>query len=511
MGGLLLAGPPGAGKTTVARCIADRLGRQFVDLDALIEARCHRTPAQILEQDGEQRFRAQECDALEALGPAGVVVALGGGALTSARTRHAARRLGAVVRLDVDQEVLEDRLRFDGTPRPLLAGGLGDLLEARRASYAAVDLVVDGRGSPDEVAERIEEATLGLSVVRARLLEAESRVVIGRGLLPAVVGAVAHLEPSRPVLLLMDRGIPDATRRRVETELRSLFEVCAAEVDGGEAAKRWDVLGDLLDRALRAGCGRQSVVVALGGGAVLDAGNLAAHLLGRGARSVLVPTTLLAQVDASIGGKCAVNHAGARNSVGAFHPPEEVVVDLDHLESLDPAEYRAGLAELIKVALIGLPEVFEQLEAGRIVDPELVAAAVECKAKVVARDPLERGERRRLNLGHTLGHALEAASGFTLRHGEAVAIGLVAAARASRGRGLRDEQLPGRIEALLSERGLPTSAEPELLSAARSHLASDKKGDRDGVEWVRIRALGDVDTQRLPWSELEGALMGDSR
>lgn len=505
--GLLLAGPPGVGKTTVARATAQRLGLPFIDLDELVEARARRSPAQILEQDGEERFRALEVEALEALGPAAMVIALGGGALTTARARQVARQLGIIVRLDAERTLLERRLESSKTARPLLGPGLDALLDARRRTYAAVDVAVDGSGTPEDVAARVEAAVQELSIIMSRFIEEETRVVVGRGLETTVMGAVAHLDPTRPVLLIRDRGVPATYRERLEALIADHYPVHVVDLEGGEGVKTWGVLGNVLESALQRGCGRQSVVVGVGGGALCDLANLAAHLLGRGARSVLVPSTLLSQVDASVGGKCAINHGGQRNPVGAFQAPAEVVADLNLLETLDPAEVRSGLAEVVKIAIIGDPDLFERLEAGESPGPALIARAITLKSRVVARDPYERGERRTLNLGHTLGHALEAASGFTLRHGEAVAMGLAASARASARLGLLDPEVAARIEALLERLELPTRAEPTLLDAATAHLEADKKGDSQTVEWIAIQRLGEVSMERVTWAELKKTLV----
>ena len=508
--GLLLAGPPGVGKTTIARAVAQRLGQRAIDLDELIEARTGRSPAEIIEADGEARFRALEAEALESLRQAGTVVSLGGGALTDPKTRGLARLMGPVIRLDAPLELLKRRLTSSADERPILRErGLEDLLLGRKATYAAVDAVVDAAGDPDVVSQAVLDAARDLSVIHSPLLDQSSRVLVGRGLDAAVAGSVAHLAPTRPVLLVRDEGIPRDIRERLTAGLRAEHDVVVVDLPGGEAVKTWSTLGEVLERALTAGCGRQSVVMGMGGGAVCDLANLVAHLLGRGAPSVLVPTTLLAQVDASVGGKCAVNMAGLRNPLGAFNLPVEVVIDVDRLATLDPAEYRSGVAELIKTAVIGLPEVFERLEAGEDIGPELIAASVELKSRIVARDPIEKGERKTLNLGHTLGHALESAAHFQMRHGEAVAIGLAAAARASAARETDplDPREAQRIVSLLARRGLPIEAPPALLEGARAFFAHDKKGDAHHIEWVRIERIGAVSTERRPLDEVAETLI----
>ena len=409
--------------------------------------------------------------------------------------------------LKVSHDVLEDRLRHSTTQRPLLRRGLDTLLKERAQTYAAVDGVVDGHGRAQEVAERVIQMSRDWTVVVSRFQEEETRIIVGRGLSKAIPGALNHLEPRRPVLLLLDDGVPEPVRSKLAAELAEHHALHRIDVPGGESAKTWTSLGQILDEALSAGCGRQGAVVAVGGGAVCDLGNLVAHLLGRGAPSILVPTTVLSQVDASVGGKCAVNHAGQRNSIGAFQPPKEVITDLDLLESLDAAEFRSGVAELIKMAILGDTEIFTRLEAGEPVDSDMIARSVSLKARIVARDPTERGERKTLNLGHTLGHALEAASGFQLRHGDAVAMGLVAAARASVRAGYADTETAERIESLLEKQGLPRTPPSELLDAAKNHFAADKKSDAQTIEWIAIRRLGEVTTERLSLKDIQRTLV----
>jgi 3-dehydroquinate synthase len=220
--------------------------------------------------------------------------------------------------------------------------------------------------------------------------------------------------------------------------------VVVAQVPGGESVKTWTSVGALLERAIEGGCGRQSAVVGLGGGATCDAAALTASLLGRGAPVVLVPSTLLAQVDASVGGKTAAN-VGGRNTVGTFHAASDVVIDVALTRSQDERAVRSGLAEMLKVGIIADPILFDTVIRDRRADRATVLASVLRKAEIVAQDPSEHGLRKVLNLGHTLGHALEAASDFQMLHGEAVAIGIAAMARFSAERGWLGEGEKARI------------------------------------------------------------------
>ncbi|MBX2811177.1 MAG: bifunctional shikimate kinase/3-dehydroquinate synthase [Myxococcales bacterium] len=504
---ILLAGAPGAGKSTVGKALSQVLRRPFIDLDELIEARAGKHPAQIITHDGEARFRALEDEAITALeGATGAVVSLGGGALTHRHTRGAARQLGPVVRLDVPRELLKERLLGSEASRPLVAGKLDHLLEERASTYAAVDMCVNGVGSPEEVAERIRAACQNTSVITSRFLNESTRILVGQGVATAVAGAVAHLTPQRPVLLITDAGVPEEIRTLVRESIAELYPVHVVAAERGEATKTWSFLGEVLESGLRHGCGRQSVVVALGGGAICDLGNLAASLLGRGAPSILVPTTLLSQIDASVGGKCAVNHANQRNSVGHFHPPREVITDVNLVQSLVPEEFSSGVAELIKMAVLGDAELFERLENDEAIGAAMVARAIELKAEVVARDPTERGERKTLNLGHTLGHALESAANFNMRHGEAVAMGIVATAWASVRKNYTSSSVAERIERVISRYGLQCRPESALLQASRDYIAADKKSDAVACDWIAIRDIGDVVTERLDLTELKRML-----
>ncbi|MCI0340520.1 MAG: 3-dehydroquinate synthase [Planctomycetales bacterium] len=337
-----------------------------------------------------------------------------------------------------------------------------------------------------------------------RLLPRPTPVLVEPGLLPRAGEALAAEWPARPVLLVTD---PVAGSLFGETLLPSLakagFRVRPATLWGGEAGKTLATVEEICAQCAAAGIGRDGGIVALGGGVVTDLAGFAAAVYRRGIEWVAIPTTLLAMADAAIGGKTAANLPAGKNLVGAFHQPRAVLADPDCLRPLPPREFLSGLAEIAKAAVVGDRGLFERLEeradAVRARDArwlaDAVAAAVAVKAAIVERDERESGERMHLNLGHTMGHAIEAAAGFgPIRHGEAVAIGLAAACRIGVARGLCDEALAVRVIGLLERLGLPTSAPAGLdLAAVAAALAQDKKSRAGKLRWVLPRAIGRVE------------------
>src|SRR5688500_601446 len=356
MDGIVLSGPPGVGKSTIAPAVAERLDVRAMDLDDVIREREQESPADIIRDRGEVSFRAAEHAAIASI-ERGALIALGGGTLTYAPSRRAARKKGPVIGLWADQAVLQQRLAKGGD-RPLLSSGLASLLSARERTYRAIDRRIDASGPIDAVADAVAKAARELRMITATLGGIDSRILVGTDLADACAGAIASLEPKRPVLIVLDRGVPVEQRSRYVGAVRSVAQAIEIEIEGGEQVKTWDRLGAILERALEAGCGRQSAVVGIGGGATCDLSAMAASLLGRGAPVVLVPSTLLAQVDASVGGKTAIN-LGGRNLVGTFHPASDVLIDVVLLESQPEADYRSGMAELFKTAVIADPALFE--------------------------------------------------------------------------------------------------------------------------------------------------------
>ncbi|MEM9726634.1 MAG: 3-dehydroquinate synthase, partial [Pseudomonadota bacterium] len=302
------------------------------------------------------------------------------------------------------------------------------------------------------------------------------------------------------------------------------FEVDALVVSPGERSKSWETLGPILERLLALKIERKDALVAFGGGVVGDLAGFAAAILRRGVRFVQIPTTLLAQVDSSVGGKTGINAAAGKNLIGAFHQPSLVLADLDLLESLPPRELKAGYAEVLKYGLLGDAPFFEWLErrgadvlAGdRAARAEAVAVSCAAKAAIVLRDETEQGDRALLNLGHTFGHALEAATGYSdrLLHGEGVAIGMALAFELSRRLGHCSGQELGRVKAHLEAMGLVSKLadiEGPLPDAdgLLALMAQDKKAEAGRLTFILARGVGQAFRTREAPLEVVRAVLRD--
>jgi 3-dehydroquinate synthase len=335
-----------------------------------------------------------------------------------------------------------------------------------------------------------------------------SEIHVGPGLLARAGEFLEGVAAPGPVLLVTDDTVGDLYAAVVEDALADHgFTPTTLRLPPGEESKTLEVVREVYGALLDLGADRGTPVVTLGGGVVSDLGGFAAATFLRGLTFLSLPTTLLAQVDASVGGKTGVNLLEGKNLVGAFHHPKVVLADTDTLATLDPGEFRSGLAEVVKMALTLDPVLLEALEAkASILGPDapaavlapIVAAAVRAKAKVVMEDEREAGRRQVLNFGHTLGHALEAAAGYgAIRHGEAVAVGMAAALEISEARGLLRAGVRERALGLLTTLGLPTTVadlgvaiDPARLS---EHLPHDKKMRAGALTLVLLRDVGEVE------------------
>ncbi len=354
--------------------------------------------------------------------------------------------------------------------------------------------------SPDPSAQRMDRSIQRMRTLTVELGERSYPIHIGTGLIgradllrPRLRGTQAMVVTNEVVgPLYLERLLPALEGLEVETVV----------LPDGEATKTLETVAGIIDRLMAARFARDCALVALGGGVVGDITGFAAAIYQRGVDFVQVPTTLLAQVDSSVGGKTGVNHPAGKNMIGAFHQPRAVIADVATLDTLPDRELRAGLAEVVKYGLIRDRAFFEWLE-GRMEallarEPDALAEAVErsCrnKAEVVAADEREAGQRALLNLGHTFGHAIETGLGYgTWLHGEAVAAGMCLAARLSERMGWLAPEARARIEALLARAGLPTAPPPELSPARlRELMAVDKKVQRGRLRLVLLRAIGEA-------------------
>lgn len=516
---VFLSGPMGAGKSAVARAVARRTGLPAVDLDAVIEARVGLPIAEIFRRDGEARFREIEREVALSLPSEGAIVALGGGAVTDEATRRALAMRGTLVTLTASPEVLAKRCG-DGATRPLLAGrdatrALRELLTARAGAYAEAHAIIDtGALGVDEVAARVVAVAEDAPVLVA-LRERSYVVEIGAGIRERLPARVAATTGGDVVLVHDDptRVWPREARERLEAAGRKVVDVA---LPAGESEKSIETAARVWDAALDAGVDRRAIVVGVGGGVVGDLTAFAASTLLRGVALGQLPTTLLAMVDSSVGGKTGFNRAQGKNLVGTFYQPRFVLCDVETLATLPRAERIAGLAEVVKsawlegeAAVAGLESDADALREG---DPaatvRAVRMSVSLKARIVAADENETGERMLLNLGHTVGHGLEAAEDYRgLRHGEGVALGMIAALRVGRALGTTDAATADRLTRLMERLGLPTDLDRRLSDRVFEFVVSDKKKRGKGIRFIVPGAPGATKIETLTVDAIRAAVL----
>jgi shikimate kinase / 3-dehydroquinate synthase len=523
---IVLVGLPGSGKSVIGKRLAQRHAAPFIDLDERIETSTGRSIPEIFADDGEAAFRALERSAIADLGSpddaADVrrVIATGGGAVVDPRNRWALYRGRAAVWLDGRPEVLAQRLRRSPHVRPLVSGRdpigtIRDLAARRERFYAAAHVQQSGVAEIHGVVDSIERrlptsddiARGGTTLLRATT--PIGRIVLGDGILVEALATELAATRAPRAILVSEPGAWGAVGERTAAALRDRgLPVEPVLLPQGEAAKRLGVVESAASELARLRIERSDVLVAIGGGALGDAAGFLAATYLRGVRFIQVPTTLVAQVDSSIGGKTGVDLPEGKNLVGAFHQPVAIVIDTSVLLTLPERQLRAALGEVVKMAVLGDERLFELLEArgteiaagapaafasGAVA--EVVERAGWAKVEVVMADERERTAvgRITLNLGHSIGHAVEAAAGYHgLLHGEAVAYGLRAAMRIGVEAGVTPSERADRIAALLDRLGLATEPLPYSLDAILGHLATDKKHLSGQLRWVLPTATGSV-------------------
>jgi shikimate kinase/3-dehydroquinate synthase len=532
-GNIFLVGLMGSGKTTIGRALAKRLNKRFFDSDHELEARTGASIPLIFEIEGEASFRQREADMIRDLTACeGVVLATGGGSILNPQSRDYLKSRGLVIYLRAGVSSILQRTGHDKN-RPLLQTAdprarLEELALQREPYYQEVADIVIETGRPNvqylvqtivAYLENLPEKSKGAAVsdadnqpmkdisptiaepirLQVELGERSYPITIGQSLL-ANPTLIADAVSGERAAIVTNTVVGPLYLDAVTRSLRAAGKrVTAIVLPDGEEEKTWENLQRIYDALLGEQCDRKTTVIALGGGVVGDMAGFAAATYMRGVPFVQVPTTLLAQVDSSVGGKTGINHPLGKNMIGAFYQPKAVIADTATLGTLPPRELSAGLAEVIKHGAIIDAPFFDWIESnivrlmGR--DPEALAYAIrrscEIKADVVRQDEREGGLRAILNFGHTFAHAIESGMGYgQWLHGEAVGCGMVMAADLSQRLGYIDAATRARVAALVQAAGLPYRA-PDLGAARWLELMQvDKKNEGGQIRFILLKPLG---------------------
>ncbi|HEX5344138.1 MAG TPA: bifunctional shikimate kinase/3-dehydroquinate synthase AroKB [Duganella sp.] len=535
MQNVFLVGLMGAGKTTIGRILARKLGLKFVDSDHEIEARTGASIPWIFEIEGEASFRRREADVIRELtGQSGLVLATGGGAILNADNRAFLKARGTVIYLRASVHSILQRTAHDKN-RPLLQTAdprkkLEELMQVRDPLYMEIaDLVIDtGRPNVQSMVQTIltqletlaceaapncvthaepsmnEQSNILLNV---DLGERSYPISIGPALLGDGAALARHVNGSK-VAIVSNATVAPLYLERIESGLRNAGkQVTTVILPDGEEHKNWSSLMAIFDKLLETKADRKTTLIALGGGVIGDLTGFAAASYMRGVDFIQVPTTLLSQVDSSVGGKTGINHPLGKNMIGAFYQPRAVIADTSTLETLPARELSAGLAEVIKYGAVIDLAFFEWIEAniGKLMARDkgalayAIARSCEIKADVVRQDEREGGLRAILNFGHTFGHAIEAGMGYgAWLHGEAVGCGMVMAADLSHRMGLIDAATVERVRKLVAAAGLPTKAPDLGVAKWLEAMEVDKKNEGGAIKFILMNPLGSPKITNAP-------------
>ncbi|MSQ32742.1 MAG: 3-dehydroquinate synthase [Dehalococcoidia bacterium] len=542
---LFLIGFSTTGKSQVGEEVARRLGCKFVDTDEEVASVAGKPISAIFSEDGEERFRELEKWALQkcSMGDESIVISTGGGTVVDPQNRTLMFDCGVVICLEARPDTIYRRLKKDtedslaANPRPLLSGDdplrkIETLKQTRQPFYALADWTVHTDSlTVDEVTE---EVLRGLKYAQKRFDKSgavpannneltpsftvnvpsgDYPVYVGLGILSKIGTLMKKAGLKNAAYVITDSNVQKLHSKKVMDSLKGAgFAVDCYAVSAGETSKDIDEAVKIYDWLVKHKAERGHAIVALGGGVVGDlAGYVAATYL-RGLPLVQAPTSLLAMTDSAIGGKTGVNRPEAKNLVGAFYQPRMVISDVQTLTTLSKRHYVEGWAETIKHAITMDPELFELLEKRTsellALEPEITTEVIKrssaLKGNIVAKDERETlGLREILNYGHTIGHGIEAATGYeTFLHGEAVSIGMMAAANIGLMMGVTSQGLVARQQALLREFGLPLFAPGVSQESIRKAMALDKKVSNKTLKWILLNDLGKTVTRNDVPSEV---------
>lgn len=509
---IFLTGFMGSGKTTVGARLSSLLDVPFIDLDTLISEKTGSEIPEIFRCVGEVSFRAIEAKLLLEVASANrpCVVAAGGGLPVNPANRRIMKASGPIVHLQASFETISLRVPDDAT-RPLWNEKAKSLFEEREKAYTDADLIIDTETKTiEQVSEDIFHALPMLPQPVGVILPGESYpIYFGKGLFKDMKPLMRrHIIPEG-VFALVDENVMKHHGRRIEKILGKTVSFLMT-VPSGEESKSFSFLKTVMDGMFSHRVNRQWVCLAVGGGVTGDLAGFAASIYMRGIPVIHVGTTLLSQVDSSIGGKTGINSEYGKNLVGSFHQPVLSLSDTDFLATLDEAQMRSAMAEVVKYGIIMDSALFEYIENGPPYDyGKIVGMCARDKAHVVSEDEREGGLRRILNFGHTLGHAIEKCTNYTVLHGEAVAVGMLFASWLSRERGILPEVQFSRIKHVIDrERLIPAVLSLPRLEDFSRAVSLDKKGEGSGVHFVLTPSIGGVSVQKLSEIELLEAYRG---
>lgn len=515
----------GAGKTTVGKILAKQLGKTFIDSDEEIQKRTGVKISHIFDVEGEEGFRQREISVIQDLVKLdNIVLATGGGAVLKPENREALSQNGVVIYLKSGVHDLWQRTRHDHN-RPLLQTAnprakLQELFEQRDPIYSSVadHVIHTGRQSVQiliarlmkkiNTPDQLKQTRDGMQSLEVGLAERSYQIHIGTNLLERFDLLHEHI-PHKRVNIVTNTTVAPLYLERISSALEGNgVKVQPIVLPDGEQYKNTDSLNAIYDALLSNRSERNTPLIALGGGVIGDLTGFAAASYLRGVPFIQIPTTLLSQVDSSVGGKTGINHPLGKNMIGAFYQPKVVIADVRTLDTLSDKELRAGLAEVIKYGLIRDLPFLEWLEQNieKLLqrDTEALQYAIvrscQNKAAVVGADERESGERALLNLGHTFGHAIENGMGYGVwLHGEAVAAGTIMAADLSMRLGWLTEKDVVRVKELFIKSGLPVIG-PQLGTEKYLQLMGlDKKVEGGKIRFILLKTLGHaVITDNVP-------------
>ena len=523
---VFLIGFAASGKSTVGKLVAEKLGLPFVDLDNAVEAEMGISISQAFAEHGEEFFREKEKSVLASLvGGEAKVMATGGGTACLPDAVSLLRKNGLVVFLHADLEDCVARARAASAKRPLMSMSsdeLSALYADRQSDYRQAHVVI---ASDTEInaASSVCKVAMAAEEISDVELSGTTFVATGRHICPVVVSrgvlqtANARLEkrdrPYTGIAVVTDTNVGPLYAEKL------LPEASAITLPAGEQSKSLSQFANLQDRLIEQGLDRGSAVLALGGGVIGDLAGFAASTLFRGIPLVQIPTSVLAMVDSSVGGKTGVNTDGGKNLVGAFWQPDTVLVDPNTLKTLPVEERQAAFGEVLKYGLLDGPNFLADVErnanefarTGEVSDSfvQLIVRCIQYKAWAVTLDEREKyGVRAFLNLGHTVGHAIEASAGYgVVAHGRAVALGLLATCRVSKRLGVTKSDLESKVADILRIAGIEPEIDRWLQKDVLRWVNVDKKRTGDQLHFIALEDVGKPTIQKLSVNELETALL----